>query len=136
MYTVVILTVLITLLACCLLNVIGLLVMNFYTGGESERSEDSFFYFYNSLHLSHPAVLLLFFIGVYWLFSTLISWHKYFISSSMLQWYFEDGGKLKPVSKGLKRAWYQLGSSAVDAILTPLEWLILFLYSVSLNPTT
>ena len=120
MYTVVILTVLVALLGYCFLFLTALLLTNFFTAGDAVSSSDSFFYLYNSIELSNPAVLVLFFIGVYWFFATLLSWHKYLIASSMLQWYFEDGGKLKPISKGLRRAWHHLGSAAIDALLTPL----------------
>jgi hypothetical protein len=48
------------------------------------------------------------------------SWHQYVIASSVMQWYFEDGGKLQPVRKGMKRGWYNLGSQAMDAFFLPL----------------
>jgi hypothetical protein len=131
MYTMVIFTVLIAILAYCLLFLMAFLVLNFFTGGDPSTSVDSFFYLYNDIHLSNPAVLVLFFIGVYWLFATMISWHKHFVASSMLQWYFEDGGKLKPVTKGLKRAWNHLGSAALDALLAPVEWLMVLVYSLT-----
>lgn len=111
--------------------------MNFFTDGSPVQDPSSFFYLYEKVYLSHPVALAFFFIGTIWLFGTLVSWHKYFIGSSILQWYFEDGGKIQPVRKGLKRAWYNLGSAAIDALLTPLEWVILILYSFTkLNSET
>lgn len=73
----------------------------------------------------------MFFFGAIWMFGTLISWHRYLVGSSVLQWYFEDGGKLQPVRKGLRRAWFQLGSAAIDSLLTPIEWIVLILYSIT-----
>ena len=60
------------------------------------------------------------FIGIYWVFATLISWHKYFISSAMCLWYFQDSQKLYPVKRGLKRSLHHLGTAALDAILLPI----------------
>jgi hypothetical protein len=131
MFTIIAFTILLTLTAYCVLFLIGFLLMNFYTDGDPLLDSSSFFYLYQRVYLSHPVVLTLFFFGIYWLFGTLISWHKYLVGSSVLQWYFEDGGKLKPVRRGLKRAWYQLGSAAIDSLLTPLEWIILLLYSIT-----
>lgn len=109
---------------------LGFLLINFFTDGNAFTSTSSFFYLYEKVSLSHPAALAFFFIGVYWLFATFGTWHQIVISSSVIQWYFEDGGKFKPVRKGMKRAWYNLGSSALSGILLPVEWLALMLYSV------
>jgi len=62
--------------------------MNFFTDGNPIIDSKSFFYLYEKIYLSHPAVLIFFFFGVYWLFGTLNSWHKYVIGSAVLQWYF------------------------------------------------
>lgn len=137
MFTVTLFTILITITSYGLIFLFAFLLMNFFTDGSPVQDPSSFFYLYEKVYLSHPVALAFFFIGTIWLFGTLVSWHKYFIGSSILQWYFEDGGKIQPVRKGLKRAWYNLGSAAIDALLTPLEWVILILYSFTkLNSET
>lgn len=88
MFTIIMFTILIALLAYGLLFLIAFLLMNFYTAGESSTNANSFFYLYEKIQLSNPASLTLFFFGIYWIFGTLISWHKYLIGSSVLQWYF------------------------------------------------
>lgn len=120
MFTIIITTILLAITAYGFLFLLGLLLMNFFTDGNPFVDSSSFFYLYERVYLSHPAVLVLFFFGTFWLLGTFISWHKYLIGSSVLQWYFEDGGKMKPVRKGMRRAWYQLGSAAIDCLLTPL----------------
>lgn len=108
----------------------GFLLLNFLTDGTAITSGSSFFYLYEKISLAHPAALVFFFFGVYWLFVTFGTWHQIVVSSSVLQWYFEDGGKFKPVRKGMKRAWYNLGSSALAGFLLPFEWIALVLYSI------
>jgi hypothetical protein len=88
MYTIILFTILVVIGAYSLLFLIGFLVMNFYTDGDPVIDSSSFFYLYQKVYLSHPVVLIVFFFGVYWLFGTLISWHKYLVGSSVLQWYF------------------------------------------------
>jgi hypothetical protein len=124
-------TILVTIIAYGFIFLIGFLLMNFYTDGNPILDSSSFFYLYERVNLANPGVLALYFFGICWLFGALFSWHKYLIGSSVLQWYFEDGGKMKPVRKGLRRAWYQLGSAAIDSLLTPVEWIILLLYSIT-----
>ena len=130
MFTIIAFTVLITILAYILIFIFSFLFMNFFTDGNAVIDSTSFFYLYEKVYLSNPAALIFFFFGVYWLFGTLNCWHKYLIGSGMLQWYFEDGGKLRPVRKGLRRAWYHLGSAAFDSLLSPFQWILLFLYSI------
>ena len=89
------------------------------------------FYTYESMYLYHPASLVFHFIGVYWLFGTLISWHKYFTSSAVCLWYFQESERLHPVKRGLKRSLYHVGSAAVDAFLMPIQWVLLMCYSIS-----
>jgi hypothetical protein len=129
-YTMVLFSVFIALLNYGLLFLITFLLLNFLTAGTKSFSSDSFFYFYQTVNLSHPALLVVYFIGTYWLFSTLCSWHQYALATSVIQWFFEDGGKLKPVKKASKRAWYNLGSAAIDALLFPFQWIALLLYSI------
>jgi hypothetical protein len=64
------------------------LLMNMFSSGSTETSTTSFFYLYSNTTLSHPAFLAFHFLGVYWFFSTVVAWHKYFISSAMCLWYF------------------------------------------------
>ena len=99
---------------------IGFLLLNFATDGSVVTSSNSFFYLYESVNLVHPAALIFFFFGVYWIFGVTASFQQYIIASSMTQWYFEDGGKIKPVLKGAKRGWYNLGSQAIDSLFIPL----------------
>ena len=87
-------------------------------------------YVFTKVSLSHPAVLVVHFFGIYWFFGTVVSWHKHFTSNAMCMWYFEDGDKLYPVRRGLKRSWYSLGTAAMDAILFPLEWMMHVIYGV------
>lgn len=129
-YTVIILSLAAVLVEYGLVFALAFLLLNFLTGGTSTTSDSSFFYLYEHVSLSHPAVLVLFFVGVYWLFVTFGAWHQYLIASSVIQWYFEDGGKFKPVQKGMKRGWYNLGSAALGAFIMPFEWLLLLLYSI------
>lgn len=88
------------------------------------------FYTYTGVKLSHPASLTFHFIGVYWLYATIISWHKYFTSSAMCLWYFQESEGLYPVKRGFKRSLHHLGTAAVDAILMPVSWLLLLVYSM------
>ena len=37
---------------------------------------------------------------------------------------------MKPVKKGIKRGWYNMGSQALDSFTIPLQWLALLLYSI------
>ena len=60
----------------------------------------------------------------------MVSWHKYFTSSAMCLWYFEEGDKLYPVTRGLKRSWHSLGTAALDALLIPVQWLTLISYTI------
>jgi hypothetical protein len=124
-------TILLTLISYGLLFVLAFLLMNIYTDGDTTIDSSSFFYLYQRVYLSNPALLAFYFLGVYWFFATLIAWHKYFVSASMCFWYFQNGEKLKPFERGVKRAWYHLGSAAIDGFLTPVSWLILLIYSVS-----
>lgn len=78
------------------------------------------FHTYKDMNMSHPASLTFHFIGVFWFFSALISWHKYFISSSMCLWYFQDSQSLYPIKRGLKRSLHHVGSAALDGILVPI----------------
>lgn len=73
----------------------------------------------------------MFFLGCYWFFVTLGSWQQYALASSIVQWFFEDGGKIKPLRKALKRAFYNIGSAALDALLVPFQWIALLLYSIA-----
>lgn len=109
---------------------LGFLLLNFATDGTVVSSNNSFFYLYESVNLAHPAGLIFFFFGVYWIFGVTGSFQQYVIGSAITQWYFEDGGKIKPVLKGAKRGWYNLGSQAIDAFLIPIQWLALLAYSV------
>lgn len=95
------------------------------------RPTSSMFYTYQTMYLYHPASLVFHFIGVYWLFGTLISWHKYFTSSAVCLWYFQESERLQPVKRGLKRSLYHVGSAAVDAFLMPIQWVLLMCYSIS-----
>lgn len=88
------------------------------------------FHTYDNINLSHPAALVFHFIGVFWFYATLISWHKYFISSAMCLWYFQDSQSMYQIRRGLKRSRHHVGTAALDGILLPFEWLFLFLYSV------
>lgn len=119
-YTIVLFSMTVVLAIYIVVFVMGFLLLNFLTDGTLTTSDSSFFYLYEKINLAHPAALAFFFYGVYWLFTTFGNWHQIVISSSVLQWYFEDGGKLKPVRKGMKRAWYNLGSSALAAALLPI----------------
>jgi hypothetical protein len=110
--------------------VLAFLLLNFLTGGTIATKTNSFFYLYEKVSLYHPAALAFFYIGAVWLVGTFGVWHQHVVCSSVVQWYFEDGGKFKPVRKGMKRGWYNLGSHALAAFLTPLEWIALLLYSL------
>jgi hypothetical protein len=109
-----------TILLYGLIFLLGFLLLNFGTDGTVATSSNSFFYLYESVNLIHPAALIFFYIGVYWLIGVIGSFQQYIIASSMIQWYFEDGGKIKPVLKGAKRGWYNLGSQAIDAFFIPI----------------
>lgn len=66
------------------------LVIHFYTAGTvSETPTQSMFYTYTGMQLYNPASLTFHFIGIYWLFGTVISWHKYFTSTAICLWYFQ-----------------------------------------------
>lgn len=110
---------------------LAFLLLNFLTAGTQAIDESSFFYLYQKIYLAHPALLAVYFVGCYWFFATLCSWQQYALASSVVQWFFEDGGKMKPVKKAVKRAWYNLGSAALDALLMPFQWLALLLYSIA-----
>ena len=129
-YTVVIFSFSLVLGAYAAVFMLGFLLLNFATDGDVVTSNQSFFYVYKKINLIHPVALTFFFAGVCWMFAMFGSWHQYIISSSIMQWYFEDGGKLQPVRKGMKRGWYNVGSAAVDGILIPLQWITLLIYSV------
>ena len=88
MYSILAFTVLLTLICYILIFLFSFLLMNFFTGGNAVINSNSFFYGYEKIKLSHPAALVFFFFGVYWLFGTINCWHKYLIGSAMLQWYF------------------------------------------------
>jgi hypothetical protein len=88
MYTVVAFTICLALAAYGLIFLMGFLLMNFFTDGEPSFNSSSFFYLYEKVSLSNPGALTVFFFGTLWMFGTLISWHKYLIGSSVLQWYF------------------------------------------------
>jgi hypothetical protein len=88
------------------------------------------FHIYENINLSHAASLTFHFIGTYWVYATLISWHKYFVSSAMCLWYFQDSQQLYPVKRGLKRSLHHLGTAALDGILLPFEWIFLLIYSI------
>ena len=96
------------------------LVINMFTSGNPSVEDGSFMFVFTKVSLSHPAVLVVHFFGIYWLFGTVISWHKYFTSNAMCLWYFEEGENLYPVTRGLKRSWYSLGTAAIDSLLLPL----------------
>lgn len=87
-YTMVVFSVCISMLCYGLLFLITFLLLNFLTAGTKSFSSDSFFYFYQTVHLSHPALLVFFFIGAYWLFTTLCSWQQFALASSVIQWFF------------------------------------------------
>lgn len=131
MFTVVVFTTILALFTFGIILVFALLLMNMFTAGTKYFDATSFFYLYTDVSLSHPAVLVLFFFDIYWFLGTLVSWHRYMIGSSVLQWYFEDAGQLEPIRKGIRRAWHQLGSAAIDAFLTPLQWIVLFIYGLA-----
>lgn len=78
------------------------------------------FHTYQNINLSHPASLAFHFIGVFWFYGTLISWHKYFMSSSMCLWYFQDSQSLYPIRRGLRRSLHHIGTAALDSILMPI----------------
>lgn len=88
MFTVMLLTCVVTILTYGTLFLIAFLVMTMFTAGSQTIDSSSFFYIYTTKQFTHPVVLALLFIGIYWIFGTLISWHKYLISSSICQWYF------------------------------------------------
>lgn len=88
MYTISAFTIFVSLAAYGLIFAMGFLLMNFYTDGEPSTSTTSFFYLYDKVNLSNPGALALFFFGTIWMFGTLISWHRYLVGSSVLQWYF------------------------------------------------
>jgi hypothetical protein len=96
------------------------LVINMFTAGNPSVESGSFMFVFTKVSLSHPAVLVVHFFGIYWFFGTVISWHKYFTSNAMCLWYFEDGKNMYPVQRGLKRSWYSLGTAAIDSLLLPL----------------
>ena len=130
-YTMVLFSVGLALLSFGTLFLLTFLLLNFLTAGTTTSTSFSFFYLYEKVYLAHPALLAFFFFGCYWLFVTLGAWQQYALASSVVQWYFEDGGKLKPVQKAMKRAWYNLGSGAIDGLLLPFQWLALLLYSIA-----
>lgn len=88
MYTISVFTIFVALGSYGLIFAMGFLLMNFYTDGDPSTSSSSFFYLYQNVNLSNPGALALFFFGAIWMFSTLISWHRYLVGSSVLQWYF------------------------------------------------
>jgi hypothetical protein len=71
-----------------LVFLIAFLLLNFLTDGTTATTNNSFFYVYQKVYLANPAVLTLFFVGVYWLFATCGSWQQYVLASSVVQWYF------------------------------------------------
>jgi hypothetical protein len=91
-----------------------------FTAGTLVYSTTSFFYLFSGVYLSHPALLVFYYFGIYWFYSTLVSWHKYFISSAICLWYFQESQNIHPVKRGLKRSWYHLGTASIDAILMPI----------------
>ena len=64
------------------------LVMNMFSSGDPVIEKDSFMYVFNKVSLSHTAVLVVHFFGIYWFFGTVVSWHKHFTSNAMCLWYF------------------------------------------------
>jgi len=64
------------------------LVMNMFASGEPVIEKNSFMYVFTKVSLSHPAVLVIHFFGIYWFFGTIVSWHKHFTSNAMCLWYF------------------------------------------------
>jgi hypothetical protein len=88
MFTIVVFTTILTLFTFGIILVFALLLMNMFTAGTKYVDATSFFYLYTDISLSHPGVLVLFFFDIYWFFGTLVSWHRYMIGSSVLQWYF------------------------------------------------
>lgn len=88
MYTVSLATVVGVLVSYGLIFLVGFLLMSMFTAGDPVLNPDSFFYLYENMALSHPAVLTLSSFAFYWLFGTALSLHKYLVASSMLQWYF------------------------------------------------
>lgn len=111
----------------CMLEIF--LLINMFTSGNPSIEQGSFMFVFTKVSLSHPAVLVVHFFGVYWFFGTVVSWHKYFTSNAMCLWYFEDGEQLYPVRRGLKRSWYSLGTAAIDALLLPVEWVVQVVYA-------
>ena len=90
MFTMNLFTFLVVLITWGSLVVEIFLVINFYTAGSiSEEPANSMFYTYTGMQIYHPAALTFHFIGVYWLFGTIISWHKYFTSTAICLWYFQ-----------------------------------------------
>ena len=102
-----------------------------FTSGESQIENTAFFRVFPNASLSHPAVLIVHFFGIYLFFGTVVSWHKIFTSNAVCLWYFEDGSRLYPVKRGLKRSWYSLGTASLDALLMPFEWMLQIIYSMT-----
>lgn len=88
MFTMMLFSCLIAIVAYGFMFLAAFLLMNIFTDGDAVINSDSFFYLYEKVYLSHPALLAFIFFGIYWLFGTLISWHKFLVSSSVCQWYF------------------------------------------------
>jgi len=88
MFTIILLTFVLAILTYGALFILTFLVMTMFTAGSYTIDPSSFFYLYNNKQFSHPALLTFFFIGIYWIFGTLVSWHKYLIGSSVCLWYF------------------------------------------------
>lgn len=109
----------------------GYMLITMYTSGTPSASPSSFFYLYQGVYLSHPALLTFYFFGVYWFFATLVSWHRYFLGSNICIWYFQEKEKIYPIKRGLKRSWYHLGTASIDALLMPFQWILLVLYSLA-----
>lgn len=89
MYSAIFFTGGIAILVWGLFMVIGFLIMNMFTSGTPLADpSQSFLYLYTTVNLSHPALLVIYFIGVLWFFGTVVTWHRYFISSTLCFWYF------------------------------------------------
>lgn len=89
------------------------------------------FYTFTDIDLSHPASLTFHFIGVFWIFGTFISWHKYFVNSGICLWYFQESQGVYTLRRALKRSLHHVGSAAIDAILMPVQWILLIIYSIT-----
>ncbi len=88
MYTVNLLSLLVGLLTWGMFLAELFILVMFITAGSPKIESNSFFYLYSGVELSHPVVIVFQVLGMSVFFVSLLSWHKYFISTAMCLWYF------------------------------------------------